>query len=89
MKKLKKALGADVIYRGNRNAYIGDLDVFKSLLEQKKIPDIFYVLHNDKFIEINLAFMKSHPSVGRFLDENATAFFREPIEVVTSPVVAH
>ena len=87
--RLKKALKADVIYEGNRNAYIGDLEMFKALLSKNKIPNVFYVLHKDKYIEINLEFMKSHPSVGRFLDENATAFFREPITVVKGPALSH
>jgi hypothetical protein len=79
---IREALKPDVVYKGEPSAYIGDLKNFKALLAQKKVPQVFYVLHKGKYIPINLKFMQTDPSIGKFLDENVTAFFVKPIEVV-------
>lgn len=82
--RVRSMLKAEAIYRGSATAYIGGLTQFKERALAKKLPQKIYILHDGRFIGVNRDFMKTNPTLRRFLEQKTSAFFTEPIEILSA-----
>ncbi len=84
MDRLRTSLRAEAIYRGAATAYIGGLVQFKERAVAKKLPEKVYILHDGRFIAVSRDFMKTNPTLRKFLEQKTSAFFTEPIEILSA-----
>lgn len=89
MDGLRTALRAEAIYRGSATAYIGGLTHFKERAVAKKLPEKIYILHDGRFIGVSRDFMKTNPTLRKFLEQKTSAFFTEPIEILSAENFVH
>lgn len=84
LNRVRSMLKAEAIYRGSATAYIGGLTQFKERALAKKLPEKIYILHDGRFIGVNRDFMKTNPTLRRFLEQRTSAFFTEPVEILSA-----
>jgi hypothetical protein len=86
---LTKLLNAEFAYRGKASSYIGGLPEYRKLSKDKnRLPPKIYVVNDGEFIGISRDFMQN-AAVQRFLKDNTSTFFSEPIELIESRKTAH
>lgn len=82
---VRKTLDAEVIFQGPAHAYIGGGKELKALIKQKgALPERLYILNDGKFIGVSEEFLRKNPEVRKFLTAHTSAFFTEPIDVLSS-----
>lgn len=78
---LLKKLGADMIFNGNSNSYIGGPQALQKRMEAEPLEKIYIAYQND-FVGVNRNFLQTNPEAKKFIMSQSSSFFTEPIKLL-------
>lgn len=77
--KIRRLLGADLIYRGTGNAYISRQNFDLSKTNERRL----YILNRGDFVEVDVSLLRSRPRSMNFVNGVSSYLFREQTEILS------